>query len=127
LVLGPLATDAYADREPHSHRGGDAHSFYGRDYGDWRRGHWEHGHHDGHFGWWWVIGGLWLFYPQPVYPYPPEPYSPPVVVVQPAPTAPPPQAQYWYYCDAAGAYYPYVASCPSGWRQVPVTPPGATP
>ena len=24
----------------------------------------------------------------------------------------------WYYCDAAHAYYPYVATCPGGWRAV---------
>jgi hypothetical protein len=35
----------------------------------------------------------------------------------------PPPPMYWYYCDAAGAYYPYVSSCPAGWRPVPVTPP----
>ena len=127
LGLGLLATGAHADRD--DHWGHNARRYYGHDYGDWRRGHWEHGHHDGRLGWWWVVGGLWMFYPQPLYPYPPEPYSPPVVVVQPSTPAapPPPQAQYWYYCDGARAYYPYVTSCPSGWRQVPVAPAGATP
>jgi restriction system protein len=24
----------------------------------------------------------------------------------------------WYYCDAAQAYYPYVKTCPTGWRAV---------
>ena len=28
------------------------------------------------------------------------------------------QASFWYYCDDAKAYYPYVRECPSGWRQV---------
>lgn len=28
----------------------------------------------------------------------------------------------WYYCDKAGAYYPYVKTCPSGWRAVPAQP-----
>jgi hypothetical protein len=27
---------------------------------------------------------------------------------------------YWYYCQSAGAYYPYVTSCPEAW--LPVTP-----
>jgi len=48
------------------------------------------------------------------------------VIVQPtapAPSAPPP-AQYWYYCDAAKGYYPYVPSCPAGWRMVPASPAG---
>lgn len=29
-------------------------------------------------------------------------------------------ARPWYFCDAAGAYYPYVPSCASPWRPVPV-------
>jgi hypothetical protein len=29
----------------------------------------------------------------------------------------------WYYCDSAQAYYPYVATCPEGWRAVPASPP----
>jgi hypothetical protein len=77
-----------------------------------------------------VVGGLWYFYPEPVYPYP-DPYIPPVVVVQPtvpvAPTAPVPAAapQYWYYCEASQNYYPYIATCPSGWKMIPTTPPVA--
>jgi hypothetical protein len=106
---------------------GDIRSFHERDYPLWREGHWERRHHDGRYGWWWVAGGLWFFYPEPIYPYP-DPYVPPVVVT-PAPAAPaasvPPPAQYWYYCDNAKGYYPYVQSCPGGWRAVPATP--ATP
>ena len=34
-----------------------------------------------------------------------------------------PEAPNWYYCDSAKAYYPYVAECKEGWRQVPATPP----
>jgi hypothetical protein len=105
---------------------GHIEQFHERDIHIWRGGHWEHGHHRGRYGWWWTAGGFWYFYPTPVYPYP-DPFVPPVVVVeQPAPpvaapSAPPPP-QYWYYCDAAGAYYPYVASCPSGWRAVVPSP-----
>ena len=29
-----------------------------------------------------------------------------------------------YYCEAARAYYPYVASCPGSWKSVPAAPPG---
>jgi hypothetical protein len=87
----------------------------------WRGGRWHHGWHDDHFGWWWIVGGLWYFYPQPVYPYP-DPYAPPVVVTQPPPAAASPQV--WYYCDSARGYYPYVPSCPGGWRTVPAVPPG---
>ncbi len=67
--------------------------------------------------------------PAPVVIEPPPP-PPPVVVEQPPPPpvvvrAPPPPpsgqppAQFWYYCDEAHAYYPYVASCSGPWRQVP--------
>lgn len=46
---------------------------------EWRRGHWFHGDHGGHVGWWWVVGIDWYFYPRPVYPYPRE-----IVVLPPA-------------------------------------------
>jgi len=134
-VVFPMS--ASADRD--DHRGGDRHDsrpawhgdirhFNDHDMARWRSGHWNHGYHDGRLGWWWVVGGLWFFYPQWVAGYP-DPYTPPpTVIVQPtAPAAPstPPPSQYWYYCDAAKAYYPYVQSCPAGWRMVPATPSGA--
>ena len=52
------------------------------------------------------------------------------IMAQPQPGAPPgypsyygyaqPAAPsgYWYYCDASGQYYPYVATCASRWRGV---------
>ena len=40
------------------------------------------------------------------------------------PSGPPPQ-QYWYYCDSARGYYPYVSNCPEQWRAVPATPPAS--
>lgn len=113
-VAVPMA--ANADRHEGRHDG--AH---------WRAGHWRHGAHDGRLGWWWVAGGLWYFYPRPVYPYP-DAYAPPVAVIPqtppPVPDASAPQAQNWYYCASAKAYYPYVSSCPEGWKMVPATPPG---
>jgi len=106
----------------------DFRHFDRHDYWLWRRGGWRESWHDGRFGWWWIAGGEWFFYPRPVYPYP-EPYNyvplQTVVVQSPQPLAPQPQ-QYWYYCDSAGGYYPYVATCPSGWRAVPATPPSAS-
>jgi|OpeIllAssembly_1097287.scaffolds.fasta_scaffold277460_2 hypothetical protein len=36
--------------------------------------------------------------------------------------APPSATQYWYYCQNAGAYYPYVQDCPGGWMQVVPSP-----
>jgi hypothetical protein len=57
------------------------------------------------------------------YPYPAYSYAPPVVI-QPEPQVyVQPQAPgYWYYCTEAGAYYPYVQQCPSGWLSVVPTP-----
>jgi Ni/Co efflux regulator RcnB len=54
--------------------------------------------------------------------------SSPRVVVVPAPSAgpsePPAAGVFYYYCDSARAYYPYVLQCPEGWRVLPSTPPG---
>lgn len=92
----------------------------------WRAGTWRHGRHDGRVGWWWVVAGMWYFYPAPIYPYP-DPYIPPYAVVQTAPPATVPAVpappQNWYYCEASKSYYPYVSSCPAGWKAVPATPP----
>lgn len=100
--------------------------FHGYDLDYWHRGHWVHGAHHGHLGWWWKVGPAWYFYPAPVYPYP-DFYQPPVAVEPapvpaPAPQVGPPPTQYWYYCEPAKQYYPYVPSCPSGWRAVPANP-----
>lgn len=59
------------------------------------------------------------------YLYSPVVVAPPPVYVQPSPQVyvqPPPPQPYWYYCDSARAYYPYVHQCPGGWRQVTPTP-----
>lgn len=47
----------------------------------------------------------------------------------PAPIAVPAQPPaaagvFYYFCDSAYAYYPYVRNCPEGWRVLPSTPPG---
>lgn len=91
----------------------DIRRFHERDLGLWREGRWFHGPHDGSLGWWWIVGGVWYFYPQPVYPFP-DPYRPPVAL-GPAP----PSGPVYYYCPAPPGYYPYVPSCPSGWRVTP--------
>lgn len=73
------------------------------------------------------LGGPWVY--PPYYPYPV--YMPPVVV---APAPPPvyierqqpaPQLEpgYWYYCNEAQAYYPYVKECPGPWQRVAPQPP----
>ena len=48
------------------------------------------------------------YQPRPTYAY-----NPPVV-----PVAPPPESGYWYFCNSAGSYYPYVRVCPEGWQAV---------
>ena len=126
LPLSFLSLPANADHDHHerheSHERwhGDIHSFERHDLPVWRGGHWHHGLHDGRLGWWWIISDLWYYYPQPVYPYP-NPYTPPVVVVPPG--SPETTIQIWYYCDSERGYYPYVSSCPEGWRAVPSVPP----
>ncbi|HUN93413.1 MAG TPA: hypothetical protein VMU33_15285, partial [Burkholderiaceae bacterium] len=139
VVAAALPLASQADEHGHpGHEGpgrgvwhGDIGRFHEHDWNVWRGGHWIHDRHDGRWGWWWVAGGLWYFYPSPVYPYP-NPYEPPPVeLVTPSDAAPPPPPpRYWYYCDASRGYYPYVPTCPGGWRQVPATPaatPGAPP
>jgi len=44
----------------------------------------------------------------------------PMVVMPPRPVAS--NGDWWYYCRAVGAYYPYVQSCPTGWERVPPRP-----
>ncbi len=133
-VVVALATPVQADsRVLRPGWRGDIQHFEGSDLQRWRGGAWRHGRHAGRMGWWWVASGTWYLYPGPIYPYP-DPYRPPTVVVErPVPPvaaqnlpAIPAPANYWYFCEPAKAYYPYVPSCPSGWVTVPATPTGAS-
>jgi hypothetical protein len=133
VALGTAGT-ALADRHgPPPRWHGDIGRFQQHDWPLWRSGRWVHGPHDGRIGWWWVVGtgvtAYWYFYPAPVYPYPNPWEPPPVTIVSPPPgvVVPPPPTQYWYYCQASKSYYPYVATCPGGWVQVPATPSGEAP
>src|SRR5207244_506409 len=42
-------------------------------------------------------------------------YAPPAAIPQ--------QQGYWYFCQSANAYYPYVQQCPEGWQPVVPVPP----
>ena len=104
LVLGGSAAKAAAGR---GHGGGHMGGGHG--------GHFEHhggnfrGHEHFFVGPRVFIGApFWWYTP---YAYVPAYVDPPQVYAQPAPS-------YWYYCPSAGAYYPYVSSCPEGWLQV---------
>ena len=109
LMLGALPSSAWTG-------GGSRHG------GGFHHGGFHHGFHHHRFffhrhccfGPRVLIGvgvGVPLLYP---YPYP---YAPPVVVESAPPVYVQPQ-QYWYYCQGAQAYYPYVKECPGGWLQV---------
>lgn len=146
-LLAVLPSVALADARGHGGHGGPAwrgniRSFGHHDINIWRGGGWRHTNYGGRLGWWWVVGGSYYLYQQPIYPYPyPDPYQPPVVVVEQQPqvvmapqaapvyapqqVAPQAAAQNWYFCDDSQTYYPYVASCAGGWRTVPATPQGA--
>jgi hypothetical protein len=78
------------------------HSVYGHANG----GHWDHGWHNGRYGWWWGADGLgWTYYPDyGFYDYN-QPYA----------------AQSWYYCSDPAGYYPYVTQCNAGWQTVPAS------
>lgn len=79
-----------------------------------------------------LIGGAILYdlsrpvyrpvYVQPAPVYAPN-YAPNYAPVYAPTSVAPPSGQYWYFCAAANAYYPYVSTCPSGWQAVPSTPP----
>jgi hypothetical protein len=111
----------------HDFRGHDFAHFTSTERALWVGGGWHHEWHNGRFGWWWAVGGVWFFYPAPIYPYPdyvadfyyepPMPDEPPVAPVAGY------QPGYWYYCQASGAYYPYVQTCAVPWTPVPPTPP----
>src|SRR5262249_38339888 len=57
---------------PHvAHGGGPlpARNFGGHPYRGhlaWEGGHWRHEMHNGRMGYWWDVGGVWYFYPQPM-------------------------------------------------------------
>jgi hypothetical protein len=116
-LLWISAMPGYTDRGGHGYRG---HGYKGHGY----RGH-------GHRGWHRSGGARVFIRPSIIVPFGAywgphwEPYGYPPVVVAPSPQVyvQPSPLVYWYYCDAAQAYYPYVQRCPGGWRPVSPTPP----
>jgi hypothetical protein len=120
---------------------GGSHGYSRGYYGGGYRGYYG-GHHHGYWGggWypWYPYYGFGFVFPPVYYGYPyypgsygysgdPYPYANDYSSLQPdAYSEPEPQTYYWYYCEAAQAYYPYVKSCPGGWKkELPnPTPPG---
>lgn len=137
LLLSPSAQAQHRHGSVGMQRGGHiagAPHFHGGS-GSFTGGH-HHGvgvrgfHHHGNVARVVVIGGVGFWYP---YAYPSYTYSygyDPSLAT-PAYTAPaynvPPPAAFWYFCEAANAYYPYVTTCASGWKVVPATPDQADP
>lgn len=72
---------------------------------------------------WGPYWGPW-YYPPPYayYPAPVVVRSEPVTYIEQAETPATEQGGWWYYCDSAKGYYPYVKECPAGWQRVPPTP-----
>jgi hypothetical protein len=99
----------FEERRHDDWRGRDIHRFHEHDLARWQHGRWFRGRHDGHGGWWWIVGDTWYSYPRPTYPYP-DPYVPPMAT---------PTANAWYFCAPSQAYYPYVPTCPVAWQVVP--------
>ena len=135
-----LSLAAQADHWGHrghwgGHWGGGWVRGYGYGDGMWHGGRWFHGDHGGRFGWWWIVGPSWMMYDTPIYPYPDpmlppayiidEPVTPPITYVQTVSPPPPPPSQVWYHCRHPEGYYPYIATCASGWQTVPAVPPDA--
>jgi hypothetical protein len=90
--------------------GGGFHGSFAGGHGD----HWNHGWHNGRYGWGWGGGLGWGYYPYDYgsYGYPDygyynygQPYA----------------SQTWYYCSDPAGYYPYVAQCNTGWQAVPAS------
>lgn len=84
----------------------------------WQHGGWHHAWHNGHWGWWWVVGSGWFFYPEPIYPYPEYIGTDYYYDYYNEFGAP---GYYWYYCEDPQGYYPYVQQCNGPWEPVPPT------
>lgn len=90
-------------------------NFHYDDYDRWRTGQWRQANHNGRYGWWWIVGGSWYFYPQPIYPYPVM-NVPPTYYVPGSPVA----NNIRYYCPSTQNYYPYTSVCRVPWERIVV-------
>jgi hypothetical protein len=61
-VRGPQGPHVAHGNFPARNFGG--HAYHGRL--AWEGGRWRHEMHNGRYGYWWDVGGVWYFYPQPM-------------------------------------------------------------
>jgi hypothetical protein len=104
-----------------------SHNFRGRVYHGqlaWSYGRWHHTTRKGRFGWWWDVGGVWYFYPEPIE-GPPAYVSdievagePDETTADPAP-APKEPRQVFYYGpgDLKGIAYQTIEQCSQARQQ----------
>jgi hypothetical protein len=83
-----------------------------------------------HFGaphFWGPYWSPWWYHPAPYYYHPAPVYVPaqPTTYIEQGSAPAADSGGWWYYCDTARGYYPYVKECPSGWQRVPPAPPPA--
>jgi len=112
--------------------GGHHGGFHGGFYIGIGPGFWP-GYYWGYYPYYWgapIVGwpyGGWPYATYAGWPYVGWPYYPPQATEAAPPDSQPQQQQpyYWYYCENPQGYYPYVKSCPGGWKQVipNITPP----
>ena len=78
-----------------------------------------------HFGapLYWHPWPAYHYYPAPVYVAPSVVQVAPPVYVERHESPVTDQQGWWYYCNSARGYYPYVKECPGGWQKVPPVPP----
>ena len=87
----------------------------------WRHGRWHHARRNGWFGWWWDVGGVWYFYPEPIE-GPPD-YVSDIEVADDATAAnppPPEEAQHAFYYrpgDLKGVPYDTIEECTQARQQ----------
>lgn len=128
LVLAVMAEEAAAAGRSGGHGSGGSHAGHSGSHHSGSHSHHNHGHHSHSRVFVGVGVGAPLFW-GPAY-YGPAYYAPGYYYPPPAPVyieqnpAPIEQgSQYWYYCQSARAYYPYVNGCPEGWQRVLPQPP----
>jgi len=123
-----IAAPSFAQTPPHGGPGHAPHFAFAHhdfahfsvdEHARWVGGRWNHGWHNGRYGWWWFAGGAWYFYTSPIYPYPG--YVSDYYVDADDEGVPP--GQYWYYCQSPPGYYPYIRRCMVPWQPVPAAAP----